>query len=100
MSTEKFDRLIGQRPNLMRGIFSKGIELASALISQQASEDTDFAISKTDYEDITQGEKTRTVRNSVLIDAVLRRTDFSYDSLEKALRQTKQEDMADLLIEG
>jgi len=99
MSMEKYDRLIGQRPHLLRGIIS-GIELASALLSEQASEDSDFAISKTDYEDITQGEKTRTARNSVLINAILRRTDFSYDSLEKALRQTSQEHYADLLIEG
>jgi len=100
MSTEKFDRLIRQRPHLLRSIFGKGIELASALRSQQASEDTDFAISMTDYEDITQGEKSMTARNSVLVKAILRRTDFSYDSLEIALRQTKQEDLADLLIEG
>lgn len=84
----------------MLGIHSKGLELASSLRSQRDREDTDFAISKTDYEDITQGEKTNTSKNSVLIDAIRRRTDFSFDSLGKALRQTRQEHMADLLIEG
>jgi hypothetical protein len=100
MSSEKFDRLIRQRPHLMQGIHSTGILLASALRGQQASEDTDFAISKTDYEDITEGDKTNTIRNSVLIDAVLRRTDFSFDSLREALRETNQEHMANLMIEG
>lgn len=100
MSSEKFERLIRQRPHLMRGIHSKGIELASALRGQRESEDTDFAISETDYVDITQGEKTSISRNSVLIDAVLRRTDFSFDSLREALKATSQGHMADLMIEG
>lgn len=84
----------------MQGIHSRGILLVSSLRSQKASEDTDFAISKTDYEAIVQEQK-ETDRNSVLIDAVLRRTDYSYECFEASLRYVNKEPhMADYLTQG
>lgn len=99
LSEKRFQRLKKKRPILMQGILNRGILLASALRGQQASDDTDFAISKTDYEAITQ-ERKETDRNSLLIDAVLRRTDFSFECLEEALRDSNQLGMAEFLTEG
>lgn len=63
-------------------------------------DETDSAISLNDYQVLTQKCQTEIEKNSALIDAVLRRTDYSLKSLENALRRTEQNHMADFLKEG
>lgn len=99
MSDKDYKRLVEIKLRLIKGIHSS-VALIAAIRGYRENAETDFAISENDYEVLTKKCVTQTEKNSALIDAVLRRTDYSLKSLGDALRETKQEPMADLLKEG
>ena len=58
------------------------------------------AISQTDVEDLSVKKVSNYKRNYKLINAILRRSDFSFEGLYRALSDTHQTSAADYLNEG
>lgn len=58
------------------------------------------AISETDFDDLSADKGPNYGKNFHLISAILRRSDYSFECLHDALRNTYQQEAADYLKEG
>lgn len=99
MSQSNYDRLKNICPILISKIVDEGCELASILHGRGKSKDTDPAISEVELEEIRNETNTRE-RNYYLISAVLRRTDYSFECLRDALRETGHGPLVKYMNEG
>lgn len=91
LSDVRHSRLEKIRPKLANVICTE-TELIRALRRSKA-------VSRTDYDEIT-AEKVDHVKSSILVSAIIRRSNQAYNSFEEFLRKTLQTAAAEYLSEG
>lgn len=92
LSPDRYARLVHIRPKLMRMIHNN-VDLIAALKSSSA-------ISETDLDDLSADKGPNYKRNYRLINAILRRSDYSFECLHDALVSAHHQEAADYLDEG
>ena len=92
LSLARHTRLLKIRRKLVLMIHNSAILIAALKGS--------CAISQTDAEDLGADRLPNYKKNFLLINVILRRSDYSFECLHQALGSTHQQDAADYLIEG
>lgn len=92
LSNSRYVRLNEIAPDLLYTIHNNS-DLVALLESKKA-------ITKADCEELKLDFLVNHRKNSYLVDAILRRSNYAFDCLEEALRLTRQGHVADLLREG
>lgn len=91
LSNERFSRMRRLVPDLLFMIYNSE-ELVSTLQMTRA-------LTVVDCEELRL-DRTNCKKNSMLINAILRRSDYSFEQLREALIRTKQEHIAEALVQG
>lgn len=92
LSDERFHRLSKTKPKLMMILHFSEV-LLSSLEGRKA-------LSVTDGQDIRHGKAIPYEKNFMLIGAIQRRSNYSFQCFEEVLREGHQEHVADYLTEG